>query len=42
MHSGIFDFEIFENGVLIEKHKVYVPKDGKPIPNVNELGKPFK
>ena len=42
MHSGIFDFEIFENGVLIEKHKVYVPKDGKPVPNVNELGKPVK
>jgi hypothetical protein len=42
MHSGIFDFEIFENGVLIEKHKVYVPKDGKPVPNANELGKPVK
>lgn len=32
IHAGIFDFEIYENGVLIEKHKVYVPKDGKPIP----------
>ncbi|HUS02887.1 MAG TPA: hypothetical protein VMY77_14215 [Chitinophagaceae bacterium] len=42
MHSGIFDFEIFENGVMIEKHKVYVPKDGKPVPNANELGKPVK
>ena len=35
LHAGIFDFEIFENGVLIEKHKVYVPKDGKPVPNFN-------
>lgn len=42
IHAGIFDFEIYENGVLIEKHKVYVPKDGKPVPNINELGKPFK
>jgi hypothetical protein len=42
IHAGIFDFEIYENGVLLEKHKVYVPKDGKPVPNVIELGKPFK
>jgi hypothetical protein len=42
MHAGIFDFEIYENGVLIEKHKVYVPKDGKQVPNINELGKPSK
>jgi hypothetical protein len=42
IHAGIFDFEIYENGVLIEKHKVYVPKDGKPVPNFNELGKPVK
>ena len=39
LHAGIFDFEVYENGVLIEKHKVYVPKDGKPVPNANELGK---
>lgn len=32
MHAGIFNFEVYENGVLIEKHKVYVPKDGKPVP----------
>lgn len=39
MRAGIFDFEIYENGVLIEKHKVYVPKDGRPVPNVIELGR---
>lgn len=39
LHSGIFNFEIYENGTLIEKHKVYVPKDGRPAPNINELGK---
>ena len=42
IHSGIFDFEVYENGVLIEKHKVYVPRDGKLVPVINELGKPFK
>ena len=43
MHAGIFDFEIYENGQLIERHKVYVPKDGKAIPGVNEMGKtPFR
>ncbi len=43
LHAGIFDFEVYENGVLIEKHKVYVPRDGKPVPNINELGKnPFR
>ncbi len=39
LHSGIFNFEIYENGALIEKHKVYVPRDGRPVPNLNELGK---
>lgn len=39
VHAGIFDFEVYENGVLIEKHKVYVPKDGKPVPNITEMGK---
>jgi hypothetical protein len=29
MHSGWFFFELYENGVLIEKHKFFVPKDGK-------------
>jgi hypothetical protein len=39
LHAGIFDFELFENSVLLEKHKVYVPKDGKPVPNGIEQGK---
>jgi hypothetical protein len=25
----MFDFELFEEGKLIEKHKFYIPKDGK-------------
>ncbi|HEY8690793.1 MAG TPA: hypothetical protein VIM07_16265 [Chitinophagaceae bacterium] len=39
LHAGIFNFEVYENGVLIEKHKVYVPKDSKPIPNIIEPDK---
>ena len=39
LHAGIFNFELYENNILIEKHKVYVPKDGKPGSSI-ELGKP--
>ena len=39
IHAGIFNFEVYENGELIEKHKVYVPKDGKPVLNLNDMGK---
>jgi hypothetical protein len=39
VHAGIFNFEIFEDGILIEKHKVYIAKDGKPVPNPNEQGR---
>lgn len=37
-HSGLFDFELFENGILIERHKVYIPKDGKPMPSLDSNG----
>jgi hypothetical protein len=26
-HAGWFNFELFENGILVEKHKFYLPKD---------------
>jgi hypothetical protein len=29
IHAGIFNFELFEEGKLIEKHKFYIPKDVK-------------
>ncbi len=38
MHSGLFNFEIYENRVIIEKHKVYIPRDGKPIPALDQEG----
>ncbi|MEO6638199.1 MAG: hypothetical protein ABIN25_07970 [Ginsengibacter sp.] len=37
-HSGLFRFELYRDGTLIERHKVYIPKDGKPIPALNEEG----
>ena len=39
IHAGIFNFEVYESGVLVEKHKVYVPKDGKALPNGIEQDK---
>ena len=39
IHAGLFNFELYEEGVLIEKHKFYIPKDGKPMPVLNEQGK---
>jgi hypothetical protein len=39
MHAGWFFFELYENGVLIEKHKFFVPKDGKSATQQGEQGK---
>ncbi len=33
IHAGMFDFELYENGILLEKYKVFVPKDG-PSTNI--------
>ena len=37
-HSGLFDFELFENGILIERHKIYIPQDGKSMPPLDVNG----
>lgn len=42
LHSGLFNFEIYSDDVLVEKHKVYIPKDGKPIPALDEFGHEVK
>ena len=39
VHAGLFNFELYADGVLIERHKFYIPKDGKPNTNTNEQGK---
>lgn len=38
MHSGLFNFELFENRIIIERHKIYIPKDGKPVPALDVNG----
>ncbi len=42
IHSGIFTFQLYENGVLIEKDKLYIPKEGKIINGSNERGRSFR
>jgi len=38
-HSGIFNFELFDEGILIEKDKVYIPQDTKIANGFHEQGK---
>jgi hypothetical protein len=38
VHSGLFRFELYADGILAEKNKIYIPKDGKPIPPLDERG----
>ena len=42
LHAGLFNFEIYSDDVLVEKHKVYIPKDGKPVPALDEYGHEVK
>ena len=42
LHAGLFNFEIYSDGVLLEKHKVYIPKDGKAVPALDEYGHEVK
>ena len=42
LHSGLFNFEIYLDNVLVEKHKVYIPKDGKPLHAPDEFGHAVK
>jgi len=37
-HAGLFNFEVYADGLLIEKHKFYIPKDGKPMPALDVNG----
>ena len=38
VHSGLFNFEVYADGLLVEKHKFYIPKDGKPMPSLDANG----
>ncbi|MBA2249565.1 MAG: hypothetical protein H0W12_05185 [Chitinophagaceae bacterium] len=39
VHAGMFNFQIYEDGNLIESYKLYIPKEGKPVPGSSEQGK---
>lgn len=39
MHSGWFTFELYRNGELVEKNKIFIPKDSKSA-NADSLRKP--
>lgn len=38
VHAGLFNFEVYADGVLVEKHKFYIPKDGQPMPALDING----
>ena len=38
VHSGLFAFEILDDKTLIERHKIYIPKDGKAAPALDANG----
>lgn len=37
-HSGLFRFELFQEGQIIERHKFYIPQDGKRMPVLDVNG----
>lgn len=41
-HSGWFYFKLFDNGILKEKNKFYIPKEGKTGIPPNELNRQLK
>jgi hypothetical protein len=42
VHAGLFNFEVYADGSLIEKHKFYIPKDGQPMPALDVDGHEIK
>ena len=38
LRSGLFIFELYDNHIIIERHKFYIPKDGEPMPEMDEQG----
>ena len=37
-HAGLFVFELYDNKIIIERHKFYIPKDGRPMPPLDAEG----
>ena len=41
-HSGLFSFELYDNHQMVEKHKLYIPRDGKSTPALDVNGYELK
>lgn len=41
-HSGLFIFELFDDRIIVERHKFFIPKDGKPMPALDINGYPVR
>lgn len=35
-HAGAYNFELYEDGVLVEKHKFYISREGRPVQILND------
>jgi len=42
LHSGLFIFEVYDNRIIIERHKFFIPRDGKPMPSLDVNGHPVR
>ncbi|MEO8721455.1 MAG: hypothetical protein ABI297_02890 [Ginsengibacter sp.] len=42
LHSGLYIFELYDNHIIIERHKFFIPKDGKPMPPMDIQGYPIR
>ncbi|MEO8820935.1 MAG: hypothetical protein ABI374_08850 [Ginsengibacter sp.] len=38
LRSGLFIFELYDNHIIIERHKFFIPKDGQPMPAMDAEG----
>ncbi len=38
LRSGLFIFELYDNHIIIERHKFYIPRDGQPMPEMDVQG----
>ena len=38
LRAGLFIFEIYDNNIIIERHKFFIPKDGQPMPAMDTQG----
>lgn len=38
LHAGLFIFELYDNRLIIERHKFFIPKEGKPMPALDLEG----